>query len=737
MSSESLESESENTGPQDGLDYLDTEHIPSIFTQMGKMRKRDQFCDAKLIVGEHETCIHRAVLAAASNFFFKMFEKGVEDDKSQATFKLKDVRWEHFKYLLDFIYTGSLSVPDGQVKAVYRLSQDLRIHSATTACVQYLTSRLTPDNCLGIRKFAADDAFRDQVNKYISDNIRDVTNSKNFYGLSRISLEIVVPDEHLVNRASNEELLPLVLYWLKHKIYSNKNKVEPLTEDMIVLYLSADNMLTDCNEIEDEAVKENEVVQDYKKLTRKKQSGKVQQHSGDTGGTPNYRKFNIDRPDRPVQEPEWSIVASYKTKDRSYMVIAMLIGELVTVSLHYRPAVTYKTQVSQDLSSPVHSNSSSSENICDKRLDNLPVQGMSTNRCAFGLKALNGQLFACGGYDRGECLKSCEMYNFETNQWTPVVDMKAARSRFSIALYEGKIYACGGSSGNNNMKTVEMYDPEKNKWQVLCEAPRAKASPGIVVYKGKLFVLGGSIGQSTVSTCEVLDLETLEWKSIAPMCFQRFQIAVTVFRHKIYAIGGTNGWKCLTEVEAYDPVLNEWSLVSHLNIGRRGAGVDIYKGKIYVVGGNDGMSALNSTEIYDPETHTWSLGPTLSMHRANCGVAVLGDRLFAVGGFNGKKFLRSVEYLELGRPDYWCNNVPSEELLTHQNGDNTNNNDVIKQKENGYTDTDDITGTKTDTVISAMQNGTDGGTEGVVSFQVGGCNGDVKQDVKADGDRNS
>lgn len=39
--------------------------------------------------------------------------------------------------------------------------------------------------------FAADERFRDQVNQYISNNIREVTNSKKFFGLSRISLEIV------------------------------------------------------------------------------------------------------------------------------------------------------------------------------------------------------------------------------------------------------------------------------------------------------------------------------------------------------------------------------------------------------------------------------------------------------------------------------------------------------------------------------------------------------------------
>lgn len=40
---------------------------------------------------------------------------------------------------------------------------------------------------------------------------------------------------------------------------------------VIVLYLSENGTLTDCNEVEDVSIQENELVQDYKKLSRKKQ----------------------------------------------------------------------------------------------------------------------------------------------------------------------------------------------------------------------------------------------------------------------------------------------------------------------------------------------------------------------------------------------------------------------------------------------------------------------------------
>lgn len=38
-----------------------------------------------------------------------------------------------------------------------------------------------------------------------------------------------------------------------------------------MLFLNVDNTVTDCNEVEDANVQENDMVQDYRQLSRKKQ----------------------------------------------------------------------------------------------------------------------------------------------------------------------------------------------------------------------------------------------------------------------------------------------------------------------------------------------------------------------------------------------------------------------------------------------------------------------------------
>lgn len=83
-----------------------------------------------------------------------------------------------------------------------------------------------------------------------------------------------------------------------------------------------------------------------------------------------------------------------------------------------------------------------------------------------------------GGYDRGECMKSTEFYDSQTNKWIPAADMSVPRGRFSTEIVQDVIYAVGGSNGQIEQKTVECYSYETNKWSTISEVAKAKVSQG-------------------------------------------------------------------------------------------------------------------------------------------------------------------------------------------------------------------------------------------------------------------
>jgi len=60
-----------------------------------------------------------------------------------------------------------------------------------------------------------------------------------------------------------------------------------------------------------------------------------------------------------------------------------------------------------------------------------------------GIAALEGYIYAVGGYDSSSQLSSVERYCVQTDTWEFVSPMKSPRSALSVAAVGGKLYALG------------------------------------------------------------------------------------------------------------------------------------------------------------------------------------------------------------------------------------------------------------------------------------------------------
>ena len=62
---------------------------------------------------------------------------------------------------------------------------------------------------------------------------------------------------------------------------------------------------------------------------------------------------------------------------------------------------------------------------------------------------------------------SVESFDADSKQWSRVSRMAVPRSGVSVVSYRGRVVVLGGYDGHDRLKSVEVYDPQTNQWSML------------------------------------------------------------------------------------------------------------------------------------------------------------------------------------------------------------------------------------------------------------------------------
>lgn len=154
--------------------------------------------------------------------------------------------------------------------------------------------------------------------------------------------------------------------------------------------------------------------------------------------------------------------------EASWVAVVTLKGLVAVMS------VQQKVGSSSPTSTPVSSRPASVEKVDFYTV----IPHMSSPKCATGTGNFSGRLLVCGGYDRGECLRTVEEYNPETNTWIEQPPMRHARGRFDLTVLSGKAYAIGGCDGSRELNTVEVLEVNSKKWSSVANLPLARSNTG-------------------------------------------------------------------------------------------------------------------------------------------------------------------------------------------------------------------------------------------------------------------
>lgn len=108
-----------------------------------------------------------------------------------------------------------------------------------------------------------------------------------------------------------------------------------------------------------------------------------------------------------------------------------------------------------------------------------------------------------GGYDRGECLRTVEVYDPTANRWSQLPSMREARGRFDITVIDGKVYAVGGCNGTTELATAEVYSADNAKWSALPPLESARSNVGNDWFFFRVFFLIVNTQRSTFQRCAI------------------------------------------------------------------------------------------------------------------------------------------------------------------------------------------------------------------------------------------
>lgn len=165
---------------------------------------------------------------------------------------------------------------------------------------------------------------------------------------------------------------------------------------------------------------------------------------------------------------------------------------------------------------------------------------------------VGGKLYVVGGSDEDDKrLNRLWAYDPQTDKWTSGAPMKVARECDVVAKGD-TIYAIGGFDGENAVRTCEAYSIAENKWSDLPDLPIKTSAHHLALVGDAIFSFGDYAEMNRV---QKFDLGSRTWTRLDKSGFDaRRHMAVCAIDGKIYVIGGNMASRgsYLDEIQVFD-----------------------------------------------------------------------------------------------------------------------------------------------------------------------------------------
>uniref|UniRef100_A0A8C9SZ55 Kelch like family member 10 n=1 Tax=Scleropages formosus TaxID=113540 RepID=A0A8C9SZ55_SCLFO len=489
------------------------EHKTSAMSVFNELRLEGKLCDAVVKASGVEFRVHRVILCGCSSYFRALFTSDWCDTQ-MAVYSFPGVSPEVMRLIVEYAYTCAVPVTPDNVERLLAAADHFNVMGVVRECCRFLEGQLSPDNCIGVYKFASlyfCPELRQRAYLFILHHFEEVVRSSDeFLELEALQLCDIIEKDHL-NIKRESVAFEAVLRWIAHAPSGRKRHISLLLSKVRLALMDTNYFMNN--------VKNNEMVkhsEECKPIIINTLKSIYHLTTNETRGSD-------------FQNP--------LTRPRLPYSVLLAIG-------------------GWSGSSPTNG-IEAYDGLTDHWL-NVTVEEESP-RAYHGAAYLDGFVYCIGGFDGEEYFSSVRKLNPVTRTWHQAAPMHSRRCYVSVAVLEGLLYAMGGFDGYVRLDSAEQYDPEANQWTVVSSMHERRSDASATTLRGK--VGHGALGPGPRERRRLRRYGGS--KALSPRNF-----GIEVMDDLLFVVGGFNGLYTTFNAEYYDQKTDKWYKAHNMGIFR-------------------------------------------------------------------------------------------------------------------------------------------------------------------------
>ncbi|XP_076198060.1 kelch-like protein 30 isoform X4 [Aptenodytes patagonicus] len=522
----------------DDFDFCLPSHAQGVLEGLQRLRANPKLADVTLVAGGQEFPCHRGVLALCSHYFHAMFS-GDFAESIAARVELKEVDPGALEMLLDFAYTGKVTINQGNVEGLMRTSSQLHFPTIQKVCSRYLRQQMDATNCLGICEFGESHGCPEVSSKawsFLQENFEAVSRQEEFLQLSKERLAVYLSNDQLQVQ-EEQSLAEAVLRWVRHDPGPRAQFLPELLELAHLISLP-DQYLQNLLATEP--------------LVRDSDASKaLVARSCATGQSDAGARKNPPTPPQKLEE------------------VLVVVGGRVLEESEDEDGGLEMPAAPRNFAfyNPKSSGSRGSQNdtwsttqawcFCPRDGAWKPIASMLRARTNHTSAVLNGEIYVIGGTT--VYAVEVERYDPYNKSWCAISPALKYVSNFAAASCLGKLYLVGSCAVKYNALTLQCYNPVQDLWSVITSPfiPKYLSAPRCATLRGLIYLIGDN-----TKKVHVYNPEANIWQKVQLLHTLHENGGMVPLGDRLFVTGGH--WKGMdgdyrVEMEVYDCAKDLWT----------------------------------------------------------------------------------------------------------------------------------------------------------------------------------